>query len=66
MNGGNNFNEIVGNVCYQGIFYVNEGYNINKVKEEILKKKIHFVPVLDSEKKSKNLLFGMIYLKNMR
>ena len=56
LNGGNNFNEIVGNVCYHGTFYVSEGYNINKVKEEILKKKIHFVPVLDSEKRIKEFV----------
>lgn len=51
LNGGNNFNERVGNVCYHGTFHVGEGYSLSDVKEEIIKRKIHFVPVLDSEKK---------------
>lgn len=56
LNGGNNFNEAVCNVCYRDTFFVNEGYNINNVKEEILKRKIHFVPVLGAKKKIKEFI----------
>ncbi len=56
LNGGNNFNDPVGKVCYNGTFHVSEGYNLINVKEEILKRKIHFVPVLDLEKKVKEFI----------
>jgi len=56
LNGGNNFSEPIGNVCYRGTFRVSEGYSIAKVKEEIFRRKIHFVPVVDSEKKIKEFI----------
>ncbi len=42
---------IVRDVCYKGTFFVKKGYDLNYVKEEILKRKIIYVPVLDEKDK---------------
>jgi len=56
LNGGNNFNEPVKSACYRGTFFANEKYDINEIKEEVLMRKIHLVPVLDDEKKIKEFI----------
>jgi dTDP-glucose pyrophosphorylase len=56
LKGGNNFNEPVKNVCFSGTYFVNEDYDINEIKEEILKRKIHYIPVLDNKKKIKEFV----------
>lgn len=43
-------NEKVSEVCFKGTFYVNIGYDLEFVKEEILRLKIAIVPVVDSNK----------------
>jgi len=43
-------NEQVKNVCFKGTYFVETDYNIENVKEEILKRKIVYVPVLDKNK----------------
>ena len=43
-------NEIVNNVCFKGTFYVDTHYSLSGVKEEILKRKIIYVPVVNKEK----------------
>ena len=37
-------------VCYKGTYYVNAGYDIEKVKQEIFKRKINYVPVVNENK----------------
>lgn len=44
-------NEKVGEVCFKGTFSVNVGYEPETVKKEILKLKIIYVPILDSNKR---------------
>ena len=50
-------NEEVSKVCFTGTFTVKTNYVINKVKEEILKRQISFVPVIDDSNNIVEFLF---------
>ena len=43
--------EKVSRVCFKGTYFVAHNYDIENVKEEILKRKIVYVPVVDDRKK---------------
>lgn len=43
-------NAQVENVCFKGTYFVGTDYNLENVKEEILKRKIVYVPVLDKNR----------------
>ncbi len=42
--------EQVNNICFKGTFFVSENYKIEDVKEEIITRKIVYVPVVNEEK----------------
>jgi len=48
--------EKVREVCFKGTYSVNLNYNLEAVKEEILKRKIIFVPVLDDDNRIEEFL----------
>ena len=39
------------NVCFKGTYFVKNKYDLENVKEEIIKRQIVFVPILDEQKK---------------
>ena len=41
----------VGNVCFKGTYFVKQQYKLEEVKEEILKRKIVYVPIVDNNKR---------------
>ncbi len=43
-------NENVHNICYKGTFFVNTRYILADVKEEIIRREINYVPVVNKEK----------------
>lgn len=47
----------VGNACFKGTYFVHQKYDLEKVKNEILQRKIVYVPVLDDERKIVEFLF---------
>lgn len=54
---GGNLESLVKNVYNHHPFTIFEGYNIDLLKEEILKKNFSAVPLLDSDKKVKKIFF---------
>ncbi|MCK6604150.1 MAG: NTP transferase domain-containing protein [Ignavibacteriaceae bacterium] len=44
-------NDAVIDVCYKGTYFVREGFDIDQVKEEIKKRKIVYVPVVNADKR---------------
>lgn len=50
-------NEQVENVCFKGTYFVYTKYDLETVKAEILKRRIVYVPVVDTDKKIIEFLF---------
>ena len=40
----------VEDVCFRGTYFVNSDFNLEQVKEEILKRKIVYIPIVNNEK----------------
>ncbi len=49
--------DTVVNVCFKETYYVNTQYHLQKVKEEVYKRKIGYVPIVDEKKKIVDFLF---------
>lgn len=43
-------NDVVLNVCFKGTFFVNEHFSLSEIKEEIVKREIFYVPVVNERK----------------
>jgi len=44
-----NLEETVGEACFKKTYYVEQNYDLDDVKKEMLKRKINFVPVIDDK-----------------
>lgn len=49
-------NTVISEVCFKGTFFVNQHYKISDIKEEIKKRVISFIPVLNVEKEIVEIL----------